>query len=519
MKSTFIKLFTALFFGFSITLDAQPGDSEAEKSQLEYNIIETTITVDGLIRELRVDTTSKQIYILVQELKGKKPKRNGWLEAINYESGDQAWQSEINSSYISGPRGLFLSKQGDPFIVNATGAWSLNHSDGREHWKILESEIIAHPNGETLLFNDYYSTWSLIDSNTGKAIWSSKIDLSEPRNLLFPDSDFIWALEKGVHCLGLDASNLWYEKIRGVDLYDVKMSGGQGGVIGGSAVMFGALGAIVASFATAGMEPSVGSRAKNFLLEGDDLYIIGDEVQKYNRSKKLVWSIIDRAIRKGVSAIISLDEDNLLLVDYGFRYNMDGVKVRSGDPVCEFYKKADGTYEKSIILETEGFDFLKDFVMNEKSISFLGNRTLFTISLETLSTTKSREFGGAYSNIGLSSFRDPNDYFVVNDSFRRVRELGGDHLFIENTGNKVIEFDSDLEMLKVHSTEDFYQVIDEYETFKLISNSSEIVLIDLEGNRVIKDTLSSKAKFENGFLVDFQGTEVTLLDMNQLQKM
>ena len=295
----------------------------------------------GLVREVEVDSGLTTAYIRIQELKGNKARKKGWVGAVDILAGNEIWRTETNDDYIWGLPNLILNESGDPFISSNVGAWCLDKTNGQLKWRISEKEMIVHPNGKVLLSNDYYNTWSLYSSETGKPIWSTQMKFSELSNLLYPEgTDHIWGLDKGIHMLDLEDGDYWYEKIRGIDLYETEFSAGRGGIIAGSTVMFGLVGALVSSIATSGMS-SVGSRAQNYLIEGDQLYIVGDEIQKYNPDTKLVWSFEEAYRKRGVSALISLDSEVLMLVDYGFRYNVDGIKVRSGmHPVNSIERKA-----------------------------------------------------------------------------------------------------------------------------------------------------------------------------------
>ena len=166
------------------------------------------------------------------------------------------------------------------------------------------------------------------------------------------------------------------------------------------------------------------------------------------------------------------------------------------------------------MLITEGTDFIKDFVVDENTISFLGKRTLFTINRESLTMTKEREFGGAYSNVGLSTFIDPNDFVLSDGNFIRVQEFEKDHLFIANTASKVIEFDSNLEILKIHRRSDFFELIQAYNDLYLIRNEKSSIIINDNGEKVYNKNLTERARFENGFLIDYADDTMTLIDLS-----
>jgi len=163
-----------------------------------------------------------------------------------------------------------------------------------------------------------------------------------------------------------------------------------------------------------------------------------------------------------------------------------------------------------LTLETEGFDFLKDFVLQNGMITILGNRTLFSIDIERLKTTASREFGDAYSNIGLTKFVDPNDFVRLSNKLTRVGEAFNANILISNTGNKIVEFDQSFGIKAIHSAKDFFKLVTFDDDTRLLKNAYESILTDLDGNPKINSSLSKNARLEGDFLIDFSGSELSL---------
>jgi hypothetical protein len=405
-----------------------------------------------------------------------------------------------------------LSTNGNPFFTTKYGAWGLSKNSGKVNWTLDSDDFVAHPNGKMILSNEWGKVMVLWNSDTGQQVWNYEMKFSNTQNVQFTSDSCMVVMEKGIHHVYLPTGATWSRKIKGFESYNPLNQGGRSGIVGGALFMFGLAGVLfaIATISTS----SVGSKTSNYLLEEDAIYIAAKYLARYNHSDSLIWISGDLLKNRGVNSIISLDENDFLLVDYGYKYNTDGVKVRSGDASCEFYSKQTGEMLRSIILHTEGDDFIKDFVLHNQTISFLGKRSLFTISLETLETLKIKEFGGAYSNIGLTKFVDPNDFRLMNDKFVRMSKIADGKLLIRNTGNKVAEFDENLDLVKVYSSKEFYELSDENKGFALIKNSEESLLIDRGGKKAIEFILSVDAGFYDGFLLDTKNHKATLFKLN-----
>lgn len=499
-------------------LEAQkPGEINIEKSisfESGHDFEKFVISGNGFIRDVLVDSSSNCIYLNIQNVKGSKLKKDGFAVAIDLGTGEVLWQTEGGKYYTEGEPKMDLSTNGNPFFTTKYGAWGLNTKKGEVTWSIDSDDFIVHPNADMTLANEYGKIMTLWNTDNGALIWRYEMNFGHTSNVHFTSDSCMVVLEKGIHHVYLPTGATWFRKIRRLESFNPGSQYGRAAIVGGSTFMFGLIGGLIAAASTSGMVSGVGSKTTNYLLESDAIYVAAEYLAKFSHGDSLIWTAGDLSKQRGVSSIISLNESKFLLVDYGYRYNSEGVKTRSGDASCEFISKITGELQRGIVMPTEGNDFLKDFVLEEQTISFLGKRTLFTIGLESLQTINSKEFGGTYANIGLSKFVDPNDYKMVEDRFVLLSSISDGSLLIRNTADKVVEFDGNLELVKVYSADEFYELKDAYMDFKLICNSRECLLIDENSVKSSKLNFSENALIMNGFLVDYDSDKATLVKLN-----
>jgi len=474
------------------------------------------ITVNGDIREIVIDSLNGQAYLSVQMIKGRKLKKEGFIASFDLEAEKALWKKDFKYDNSHNDINLELSHESAPFVVMKYNAFGLDAEIGVQSWAINSDDFRIHPNGKFFFANEVSKLMTLYSTESGKPIWQYTMEFGDTQNVNFTSDSCMIVLEKGIHHVNLSDGSTWYKKIKGLKSYNPMSQAGRAGVVAGSTAMFGLIGGLIAAAATSSSSTAsiVGSKTSNYLFEEDDIYIAAEYLAKYSHTGRLLWKDEDLSKKRGVSSIISLGAEDFLLVDFGYRYNSDGYKVRSGDASCEFISKKTGELQRGIVMPTEGDDFLKDFVLEEQTISFLGKRTLFTIGLESLETINSKEFGGTYTNIGLSKFVDPNDYKMVEDQFVLLSSISDGSLLIRNTADKVVEFNVNLEPVKVYSADEFYELKDEYLDFKLICNSRECLLIDENNVKSSELSLSENALLMNGFLVDYDSDKATLVKLN-----
>ena len=521
MKRSHIVSTVFLVLVFGSNLIGQASTDEESENDPESKLEFLEIKVEGRINQVVIDSTHGNTYLVVQEQKGTKLKPNSWVQALALGNGENLWVSGEFKTYAGSSVKLSLSKYDSPFLTNSSYAWSLNHSTGIIDWQVQANDCIVHPNRENFLGNNFGNTMSLYDSDSGKLLWKKDLEFSKTRNVIFLNDSSLVALEDGIHYVSLEDAQSWYHKHKGLDLFSpFYPSSGRAGIIAGSGLMFGLLGAVIASAATTGMESTsaVGNKSNHYLFEEDAIYLADKVIMKYDYDSNLLWKTDEQSKKRGVSSLVSLEDGIFMIVDYGYRYNTDGVKVRSGDAVCEFYRRSSGIMERSLVLETEGTDFLKDFVLQNGKITFLGNRSLFSIGLDDLETQNTYEFGSTYSNVGLSKFIDPNDFVKVDNKFVKVVKAHENRVLIANTGSKVVEFDQAFEMVAVHSTNDFFELAQSETKFHLLKNEKGSFLIDDDGNLVVDSMLSPQARIENGYLLDFEGSILRLADLGAINK-
>jgi hypothetical protein len=507
---SFVILFFAFFLGFA--LKGQDSHSTSEKLAGPEQI---SLTTDGGIRDVLIDEERNRIYILSRATKKNKWKNHGKLTAVSLGNYEPLWSTDIDFEKNSVPAELHLSEGGHPFVSMKLNVYSFNKENGEQRWYVHSNDFRVHPNDRLFLGNPTVSLVSLYNSDTGEEVWKYDTRFKDTKNILFSSDSCMMVLEKGIHHVKLSNGATWFRKIKGLNSYNSFNVGARAGIIGGSTLVFGLLGAFVSAAATSGMPAAVGNKAQNYLLENEVIYVAADELSKLNcHSDSLIWTAGDLSRKRGVSAIISLDEKSFLLVDYGYKYNSSGMRVRNGDASCEYYNKESGKFLRGLRLHTEGSDFITDFVILNNTISFLGNRSLFSVGLDTLDSLTKAEFGTSFSNIGLDEFVDPNDYREVNGKFSRVADELRENIYIRSKANKVVEFNSDLKLIKVLDDKTFYTFVEKYKGYLLLANTEESVIIDEAGKRIFTDDLSSKAWLSNGYLVDFTSNKATLIKLD-----
>jgi len=143
-----------------------------------------------------------------------------------------------------------------------------------------------------------------------------------------------------------------------------------------------------------------------------------------------------------------------------------------------------------VILPTKGENYFKDFVIVDHEISFLGQSSLLTLTLDSLQSTGSNEFLTSDENVGLSRFVDPSDYLKLENRYIMMSDTLGERLFICNATTRVVEFNASLEIENVHSINDVYSALETYKDFILIGNENKSVLIDQTGQALFGMTFT-----------------------------
>lgn len=502
-----------LSLGFVSIAQDSPSISKSSITESGREFELTDITVDGQILNVLVDTATNCIYLTIQSVKNGKLKKEGRVVAVDLTYGKLIWQTESDKYYVDGEPEMGLSAKGDPFFVTNYGAWGLNRESGKVSWSIDSDDFVAHPNGKMILANEYGNIMTLWNTDDGAQIWKYEMNFGETGKVHFTSDSCMVVFEKGIHHVRLPSGKTWYRKIKNLDAFNPVSSGARAGIVGGSAVAFGLIGGIIAAAATSNMDAGVGNKTSNYLLEENAIYVVTKSLAKYDHRNTQLWTTEEFPDGRGVSSIISLSDKDLILVDYGYRYNADGLKVRWGDASCMFYNKKSGKLLRSITLPTRGDDFLKDFVLNSNTISFLSKRSIFTIGLNSLETLTKNEFGGVYADIGLSKFIDPNDYQEIESELIPVRKIKDSRIYVSNTGNKIVEFDESLNLTRVLRSDEFYQFSDQEGELTLIKNTKEVGLIDKDGERISLPLLSTNACFQQGYLIDFDDNKAIVLHL------
>jgi len=517
-KTGFLLILFHIWISVGLTAQEKKDFTIVQTSQdeLNRNFEEQIISIQGEIREVVIDSANGRAYLSVQTVKGSRLKKEGFVVSVDLNEGTLFWKKEFKYDNSDSELNLELSPEGIPFVIMKYNAFGLDPESGSINWTFNSDDFRLHPNRKFFLANELIKVMTFSSTETGELIWRRDMNFKDTQNVNFTSDSCMVVIEKGIHHVDLTTGNAWFTKIKGLDSFNPMSQGGRTGIVAGSTAMFGLLGGLIAAAATSSSSSAsmVGSKTRNYLFEEDAIYIAAEYLAKYSHDNTLLWKEEDLSKKRGVSSIISLNDDDFLLVDFGYRNTSDGLKVRSGDASCEFISKKTGELYRGIMLRTEGDDYIKDFVLEDKTISFLGKRTLFTISLETLETVSSTEFGGAYTNIGLSKFVDPNDYKKLNEKFVQLSSISEGSLLIRNTANKVVEFDENLDLIKVYSANEFYEQNDEYKDYRLICNSDECLLIDAQTEELVKSNLSRKALFTNGFLVDYDRSDASVLNLN-----
>jgi hypothetical protein len=455
----------------------------------------------GLITSVEVDSISGMAYLSVLGSQKNGSSRRGHILALPLNEVNLLWGKDWRFDAFSGNSSLFLTKNNHPVLVDENSAVAMDRLTGSEKWAIKGSDFVLHPNRKLLLgeSTDYLN--ALWDTQLGTELWEYHTPYNDLKNGSFVSDSCLVFLENGIHHVDLYSGATWSKEEPRLNGYKkLYKSPGRGAIVAASAVLFGLVGGTAAVMLTKA-PTMVGAKADNRIFENEHIYVSGTYVYKYDHSGNLIWTSEFNASGSGFSSIVSLDT-TLVYINYGYRYNTKRSKVPFGDARCALIDKKTGKTNFAVILPTKGENYFKDFVIVDDEISFLGQSSLLTLTLDSLQSTGSNEFLTSDKNVGLSRFVDPSDYLKLENRYIMMSDTLGESLFICNATTRVIEFNASFEIENVHSINDVYSVLETYKDFILVGNGSKSVLIDQTGQALFGMTFTQKAKIKSGYLVD-----------------
>ena len=397
-------------------------------------------------------------------------------------------------------------------MVNEQLVSSINTSTGLIKWTYEGTNIRVNPSKNLILDHSReYKLLSLIDPLTGERIWRKQSTFKSIENVIFNKDSSVVVIEDGVHHVDLRNGEMNYMVLRGLnkDGSYKKSSGKRAVAVGASAVLFGLVGLLASSAATNSM--AIGTSSKSYLIEDEAIYISSQAVTRYDYNNKIVWMTADGYKRSGQSTIISLNDTEILYVDFGSYQRVDGKMGKVGNPFCAVYEKKTGKLVKGFDIPTEAGDYIDNYVMIDNEISFKGQSTIFKVDFSTLKITKKNTFSSVGANSSTGLFLDPQIYLTIDSVFVKLYKYNPQGIYFKNKGSKVIELNADLEMQNVHDDKSFFSPISSSTMFTLVSNGLWNEVIDKNGKRVLKESLSTDSNWVNDeFLIDQRSNKLII---------
>jgi outer membrane protein assembly factor BamB len=491
--------------------------SQIEKGNLSIDRL--SISLEGIIHQVEIDSVNSIVFFNVEERRYTgKPRGEGRLYGCDWRNNKVLWTLPMYYAKNSLDCRIVLSPN-QLIMISSSWAVALNHLTGEVLWSIEGSDFFLNPSGEMLLGKISSSEMAAWSPSTGRLLWRN-VPSYNFQTIFFSNDSTLISWDKEFYRIDLRKGDFWRKDIKNRTYINSPNYNVAGAAIAG--VFIGALtglltGAIIVTVPViiSGSQSS-GNRSSHLVLEDDVSYIIdGRIVKKFDYYGRELWAA---ELTKGYSSnrVITATDGGILFASYGSTYNQDGVEVPQGISSCEIFDRSTGESKGHQILPTEGYDFLKDFVVHEDSVFFLGKRTLFTLDLAGVNIQKNRSFGNGYSNVGLSEFVDPSFYLRTDSSFMQIENISDQPLFIRNTASKVIEFNSSLEIMEVFSKSDFFENSDEFKSLTLLSNDQKSIIMDSMGVSVLNISFAADASFKNGFLIERSEDQIKIIRLKDL---
>jgi len=398
------SILTLLFISTLTSIHAQQTESISilkEKAEVGRSTIPgqtipgEKISFGTPVYKVLFDSVSSRILVQLRRMDKKKSKykKDGTFLVCDSSFKKPLWKEEIDNFYgdnqfrICRSTNSVLIDSGNELGYYGTGCFSLEF--GIKFWHENINKALEHPEkpigiclGTTSGTFSKSPAFRGIDMNSGKKTWTRKMKSFCPaiQYASLNDSTVI-AVYGGLHSIDLNTGKGWDidMKMNNKGYASAADKSTAAAVTGG----YGALGAVGMMLLSPGSAHTPSTTCSNVLITGSDIYLAGkDHIICCNKQTgDIIWS--DSLQEKQTSKSQILLEDNkLILINYGYSINDAGEKVNYGEPFVAAYNPRSGSKYFMENLIDEDTNPITDFSISNSQITLLFPHKAKIISLE-----------------------------------------------------------------------------------------------------------------------------------------
>ena len=398
------SILTLLFISTLTSIHAQQTESisilkekaEVGKSTIPGQLISgEKISFGTPVYKVQFDSASSRILVQLRRMDKKKSKykKDGTFLVCDSSFKKPLWKEEIDNFYgdnqfrICRSTNSVLIDSGNELGYYGTGCFSLEF--GIKFWHENINKALEHPEkpigiclGTTSGTFSKYPAFRGIDMNSGKKTWTRKMKSFCPaiQYASLNDSTVI-AIYGGLHSIDLNTGKGWDidMKMNNKGYASAADKSTAAAVTGG----YGALGAVGMMLLSPGSAHTPSTTCSNVLITDSTIYLAGKDhlICCNKQTGDIIWS--DSLQEKQTSKSQILLEDNkLILINYGYSINDAGERVNYGEPFVAAYNPRSGSKYFMENLIDENTNPIVDFSISNSQITLLFPHKAKIISLE-----------------------------------------------------------------------------------------------------------------------------------------